>query len=108
MTLQEIEHELLTATEIPPGRLAELLVLLSAKYAETSNRLEDILLKKPSIWNGMRDDFKSDTACERAWQGSEIGMEELKQKMSLKKIEKMMSAAKTMIQVRTNEAHGVY
>lgn len=107
MPLHEIERELLTP-DLPPGRLAELLVLLSAKYAEATNRLEEILFAKPALWNGMRADFKSDTACERAWEATEMGLQELKWKMTLKKIEKMMSACKTMIQVRTNEAHNMY
>jgi len=108
MLLQEIERELLTTTDIQPGRLAELLVQLSAKYAEASNKLEEILLAKPTIWNDMRPQFKSDTACEKFWESTESGLQELKWKMTLKKIEKMMSACKAMITVRTNEAHNMY
>jgi len=108
MTLSEIEQELLTTTDIQPGRLAELLVLLSAKYAEASNQLERILLSKPSIWNEMRKDYKSDTATDRAWDATELGLGELKWHMTLKKIEKMMSAMRSMITVRTNEANNMY
>lgn len=108
MTLFEIEQEFLTTSDVNPARLAELRVILSAKYAEASNELEKILLSKPSIWNELRKDQKSDTATERQWEASEYGLGELKWKMTLKKIEKMMSAAKTMIDVRTNEARNLY
>lgn len=108
MTLSEIEMELLTTSDIQPGRLAELLVALSAKYAQASNELETILLAKPSLWNEMRPNFKSDTACDRAWEATNAGLAELKWKMQLKKIEKMMGAMKSMITVRTNEAHSMY
>jgi hypothetical protein len=108
MILSEIEMELLTAENTTPGRLAELLVLLSAKYAQCSNELETILLAKPSIWNEMRKDYKSDTATDRAFQATEMGLAELKWTMTEKKITKMMSAIRSMIQVRTNEANSVY
>jgi hypothetical protein len=108
MSLHEIEREFLTSTDIPPGRLAELLILLSAKYAEASNQLEAILLSKPSIWNEMRKEYKSDKATDRAWEATEYGLGELKWEMQLKKIQKLMSASKTMIDVRTNEARNMF
>lgn len=106
MTLEKIELEMRTVTT--PGRLAELRVYLSAKYAQATNEYEKVLILKPSVWNALRGNFKSDTACERAWEATEDGMLERHWKFQIKKIEKMMSAIKTLIDVKTGEAHNLY
>lgn len=106
MTLEQIEVEMGGTTT--PGRLAELRVLLSAKYAAATNEYEKVLVAKPSIWNALRGDFKSDTACERAWEATELGVAERHWKFQIRKIERMMSAIKTMIDVRTGEARNMY
>jgi hypothetical protein len=100
-TLEEIELEMMQNPS--PSRLAE----LSAKYAYATNQYEDILVRKPPIWNEMRKAFKSDTACERAWEATEAGVSERHWKFQIKKIEKMMSAAKTLIDVKTGEAQNI-
>lgn len=106
MTLEQIEKEM---GESPaPGRLAELRVVLSSKYAHATNEYEKVLIQKPKIWNEMRGDFKSDTACERAWEATELGVEERHWKFQIRKVERMMSAIKTMIDVKTGEARNLY
>lgn len=106
LTLEQIETEMHTATS--PGRLAELRVLLSAKYARAVNAYEEVLLAKPMIWNEMRKNHKSDTATEREWEATKEGIEERHWKFQIKKIEKMMSAIKTLIDVKTGEAQNLY
>lgn len=106
LTLSDIEKEL--ATSPSPGRLAELRVLLSAKYAQATNEYETVLLAKPAIWNELRKDVKSDTRAEREWEATELGQKERHWKFQIKKIEKMMSAIKTLIDVKTGEAHNLY
>ena len=104
MTLEEIEGEFLQEG-VSPSRIAELRMILSGKYAYAMNKLEEILKAKPSVWNAIREKVKSDTAAERAWQGSELGQQELHWDFQRKKIEKMMSAAKTLLEVKTAEAY---
>ena len=106
MTLEQIEKEMEAVTT--PGRLAELRVLLSAKYARATNEYERILIEKPVVWNELRKGFKSDTATERAWEATEAGVAERHWKFQIKKIEKMMTAIKTLIDVRTGEANNLY
>lgn len=106
LTLEEIEKELATGPH--PGRLAEIRVLLSAKYAKATNEYEAVLLAKPSIWNELRKDVKSDTRAEREWEATELGKMERHWKFQIRKIEKMMSAIKTLIDVKTGEAHNLY
>ena len=93
ITLQVIEAEMLKGG-ILPARLGELRTILGAKYAHAMNKHEEIIMAKPKIWNEMRQDHKSDTACERAWSATELGQSEIHWKYQIKKIEKMMSALK--------------
>lgn len=106
MELLEIEKEFLEP-QITPSRVADLRVILSGKYAYAMNKLEEILMAKPLIWTEMRPNFKSDTACERAWEASEMGKQELHWKFQVKKIEKMLSAGKSLIEVKTAEAYSI-
>lgn len=106
LELKDIELEMLKANTTP-SRLAELRVILSGKYAQATNNYEEVLLKKPVIWNELRPDFKSDTACERAWEATELGISERHWKFQIKKIERMMSAIKTLITVKTTEAYNI-
>lgn len=102
ITLEQIELEMLQG-DILPHRLGELRVLLSAKFAQAMNELENVLRVKPGVWNEMRGNFRSDTACERAWSGMELGQKELHWKFQLKKMEKMMSALKTLWEITNTE-----
>ena len=105
-TLEAIEKELETSPT--PGRLADIRVLLSAKYAYATNEYEKVLMAKPSIWGEMRLNHKSDTATEREWEGTPEGQAEMHWKFQIKKIERMMSAIKTLIEVKTGEARNLY
>ena len=106
MTLKDIEKEFLQE-EIHPTRLAELRVQLGGKYSTAMNNLEHILKQKPIVWNEMRKDYKSDTATDRAWEGTELGLEELHWTFQRKKIEKLMSACKTLIDLKTAEGYNL-
>lgn len=106
ITLEEIEQEFLVL-QISPSRLAELRVILSGKYAFAMNKLEEILLVKPMEWNKLRPDYKSDTATDRAWEATDLGLAELHWKFQVKKIEKMLSASKSLLEVKTAEAYNL-
>ena len=106
LTLEQIEREFLIE-DISPARLASLRVLLGGKYSTAMNNLEKILKQKPVIWNEMRKDHKSDAATERAWEATEFGLEELHWTFQRKKIEKMMSACKSLIDLKTSEGYNI-
>lgn len=106
MEISQIEHELVSGNT-SPSQLAKFRVILSGKYAFATNQLEDILIEKPIHWNKMRENFKSDTACERAWEATDLGIRERHWKFQIKKIEKMMTAIKTLIDVKTTEARNL-
>lgn len=106
MTLEEIEKEFMLQ-QITPSRIAKIKVILAGKYARVMNELEQILLQKPIIWNKMRPDYKSDAATERAWEASDLGLKELHWNIQRKKVEKMISAASSLIKVKSDEAHNL-
>lgn len=91
-----------------PHQAAEDLSVLAGEYAWLLGQLEDILVRKPEKWNGMRDKFKSDTACERAWENTEDGINESGLRLREKSVGKMMSALKTIIRLNESESHNLH
>ena len=81
---------------------------LSAEYSSYTDRLEKILMEKPRIWQEMRKEVNSDKQADRAWDGSELGLDEMKFRLRLKAIEKKLSAARTMLEVYGTEARNQY
>lgn len=71
--------------------------VLSGYYAFYSEQLESILMRKPSLWLHLRQSHKSDKATDRAYELTEDGLNELGLTMRMKRLEKMMSALKTVI-----------
>lgn len=85
--------------------MAELKAELSSQYSYKTGLLEDILLKKPEIWLRIREDHKSDKATDRYWEGTQMGLREMKIKLDLKRIEKMISALSSRLRVAEREAN---
>lgn len=105
-TLADIQKALATVKD--PGTLAEYRVTLSHKYGEASDRLEACEKLFAEWWSEHRENYKSDAACERAFDKTEVGQEKRHWDLQRKKIDRMSSAIKTLIEVRTNEARNLY
>lgn len=71
--------------------------VLSGYYSFYSQQLEEILMRKPNMWLYLRKSHKSDKATDRAYEMTEDGLNELGLTMRMKRLEKMMSALKTII-----------
>ena len=93
---------------LTPNQVAEERVRLATEYSSDTETLIDIRTKKAQIWNDLRVNFKSDTATERAWQGTLLGIEEMKLGLRMKASEKMMSALKSQLEVMEGEARNSY
>ena len=75
--------------------------ILSGEFAWICGQLEIILSRKPVIWNNMRSNpaIKSDTACERKYQQTEDGVNEMGLKLRLKSCEKMMNGLSGLLKI---------
>lgn len=106
MTLSDIQTAL--ATENNPGKLAEYRVVLSHKYGEATDRLEACEKLFADWWAEHRENYKSDAACERAFDKTEVGQERRHWDLQRKKIDRMSSSIKSLIEVKTGEARNLY
>ena len=87
-----------------PQGAAEDRAILSGEFSWICGQLETILQRKPAIWNTMRKDVKSDTACEKAWEMTSDGLNENGLRLRLKSCEKMMVGLGTLIKLAQSEA----
>jgi len=87
-----------------PHWLAEIRLELAGLYSYFSGQLEQILFTKPKAWNEMRGQFKSDKACDRAWEATEDGLKEVIFRSRQKRIEKLMASLGTMLRLLEGEA----
>ena len=102
MTLSEIQESL--ATEQDPAKLAEHRVVLSHKYSTATDKLEACEKLYADWWDIHRDNYKSDTATDKAWEKTEVGQEQRHWKYQIRKIDKMMNAISSLIKVKTGQA----
>lgn len=107
--MQEIENNLKSGIyKNNPHQCAEDRARLSGEYSFYAGQLEEVLSRKPSLWNSMRNNHKSDTACERAYEQTEDGINEIGLRLKLKRIEKMMSGMSSLIKIAEGEAHNQF
>jgi len=105
--LQLIENHLKKG-QIPPSLLASYKAQLSGEYSFYSGLLEDILARKPAVWNSMRPHHKSDKATDREYEATADGINEVGLRLKMKRIEKMMSAISSLLRVAEGEARNQY
>lgn len=91
-----------------PAQSAADLAILGGEYSWIMGQLEEILQRKPAVWNKIRPNFKSDTACEKAWESTMDGLNEQGLRLRAKGIEKMMSALKSLLRLAEGEAHNQF
>lgn len=107
LTLEQIQEEMATGS-ISPGRVSDFRVYLAAIYAMRSTELEGILIVKPEVWLKIRDGKNSDTAADRAWDGTADGLREMQLKMELKRIDKLTAALASKLRVMEGEARNQF
>lgn len=107
MKLSEVRNEIPTAS---PGRLSEILVGLGAYFGNLSEELSEILVFKTDVWLELRgrEGTKSDRSADRLWDATDKGKREIELRYTLKALEKLMSAIKTMLRTKEQEAQNLY
>ena len=91
--------------KITPHEAVELRQQLAGMYAFYSETLEDILVRKPSVWVLIRVKHKSDKQADLEWDTTDDGKNEIGLGMRLKRIEKMMSSLKSIIDNASTDYH---
>jgi len=91
-----------------PGIIAEELVEYSSQYQTLTEELYQILEKKAVRWNTLRDLRGSDKQADRDWEATKDGRREIELKLKLKALEKMISAIRTLLRTKSDEAHQLY
>lgn len=106
MTLSDIQQKI-TDAKNSPHMLADLRMELSAEFTKRTVALNEILMRKPAIWNVLRAEAKSDTSAERAYQATPDGLQETTLRHELKALEKVMSAVRGLLEVFNSEARNL-
>ena len=101
MELAEIQSAM--ATETSPITLAEFRVKLAHKYGVATDALTKIEIEKPTLWQKYKEVSKTNKEADMMWEASDLGRQEKEWKANIKKIEKMMSSCKTLIDARNTE-----
>lgn len=91
-----------------PSACADDRAILSGEYAWICSQLETLLSRKPAIWNTLRPNFKSDTACERAYEQLQDGIDEMGLKLRQKSCEKMMQGLSGLIKIAEGESKNIF
>ena len=93
-----------------PGELSILRSWLAGQYARTGALLTGILMRKPSVWQEIREreGIKSDRSADRAWEATPDGLKEMQYRMELKICDKLTSAIRTRIEIFQGEARNTF
>lgn len=105
MTNEKELAQTMMNTKIYPAQAVEMRVQLAGLYAFYSQSLEDILMSKPASWAVIRAKHKSDKQADLEWSATESGKNEIGLTMRLKRIEKMMSSLKSIVDTGNTEYH---
>lgn len=87
-----------------PHQLAEENVKYTAAYELASSQLEEILARRPAMWQTLRESVGSDKAADRAYEATQDGIDEMRLRMKMKRWEKHISSNKTLIRIFEGEA----
>ncbi len=93
-----------------PQQAAERMMSLSEEQSRLSDEYADLEEKRLRHFKEHRSDaiYKSDKACERAWEGTEDGIRNMRIEIRLKNLGKELSVIKTFLRHEENKARNLY
>lgn len=108
-TIEQVEKKLMSRELLNnPHECAELRSVLSGNYSFIVGQLEEIKARKPIVWLEMRNNFKSDSATDKAYEATESGLAETALRGQLKRIEKMISGLGSLIKVAEGDIYNTH
>lgn len=90
-----------------PHGCAEAKAKLSGEFSFLMGQLEEILSHKPAQWNVIRLKHKSDKACDKVWEATPEGINEMGLRLRVKRIGVLISALNTLIRMAELEAKNI-
>ena len=93
-----------------PREYQEIIETVTGEYSNLSGQLETILAEKPAKWLSIRaqSHIKSDTAADREWDATPTGQQEMRLRMTLKRLERELSAAKSGLRLLEAESRNQF
>jgi hypothetical protein len=98
-------NELLSRT---PSELAELRLELADAYSKAGELKVQLMRLHALYYEAYRQDHKSDTGLERAWELTDDGLNLMEINVKLKTIQTKMSAIKTLLETKSMESRNFY
>jgi len=106
LSIEYIETEMANVS-LSPGHLSDFRVYPAALASQNTGRLQDILALKPAAWLAIREHKKSDRSADREWDATAKGVEEMRLRYLLKRIDLLNSALSTKLRVLELEARNI-
>lgn len=93
---------------LTPHQISEKRISLSEEYSRYAGELAKLIKIQADFFNSKREHYKSDNACQKAFEATVEGVNMTVVRLKLKTIEKTMSAYNTHLRLLENEAKGHY
>lgn len=94
--------------DMTPSQLAEKRLILCDDFAKLGERKVALMRLHAEYYKTFRDQHKSDSGCERAFELTEDGLELMMIREKTKSIEHKLSAIRTLLEVKNSEARNAY
>jgi len=91
-----------------PQEAAEKMMGLSEEQSRASDEYADLEEKKLRHFSEKRTEYKSDKACDTAWQATEDGIKHMRLGIKLKELTRKLSAIKAFLRHSENIARNIY
>ena len=91
-----------------PGQLAEHRLKIAHDYSLLGEKKVELMKLRALFYQSFREGVKSDAALERKWETTVDGLLLMEIREKMKSIEHKLSAIRTLLEVRNNEARNQY
>ena len=94
--------------EMTPIELANHRLEIADYYSKAGERKVQLMRARALYYETYREEVKSDAALERKWETTNDGLELMEVREKMRSLEHKLSAIRTMLEVRNNEARNQY
>lgn len=91
-----------------PSELANYRLEIADYYSKAGERKVQLMRLRALYYESFRESVKSDAALERKWEATNEGLELMEIREKMRSMEHKLSAIRTMLEVRNNEARNQY